>query len=422
MRLGLMIAAALLTATAGFAQATSTFNGRVLDQGDAVLPGVTVTATNTSTGVARTTVTNADGQYSMPGLEPGTYEIKTDLVGFAPSVRRNVSLTINATLTVDFKLALAGVNETLTVTGEAPLIQATQSKVANTIETKELQNLPMISRTISGMLELLPGAAPVAALHRTKETVGSVSYGGSSGGNVIPTVDGADNRDNHYSGPLMSFTTESLEQFQLASNQFSAADGRSSGAAISLVTKSGTNQLHGTVFGYERDRKLTSKDYFTQPANAAKTPFGRQQSGGSVGGPISRNKMFFFGAVEQQQEHQGIFIPQDLYAQLDALVPLLVPRPRRGDLNCLPRIGSCDLTLWMKDSSSRPRFPGLCLSATDRQFLAAQTRDGRAVSARSWKRIRILELLHKHWSLADVAAAIGTYPREVRRVGWRYLD
>jgi hypothetical protein len=310
-------------ASVAYAQATSTFNGRVVDQADAVLPGVTVTVTNSATGVVRTAVSNGEGMYLLPGLDPGTYQVKTELAGFAESVRDNVRLNVNSTITIDFKLALAGLNETLTVTGEAPLIQATQSKVANTIETTELQNLPMITRTISGMLELLPGAAPVAALHRTKESVGTVSYGGSSGGNVIPTVDGADNRDNHYSGPLMSFTTESLEQFQLASNQFSAADGRSSGAAISLVTKSGTNELHGTVFGYERDRKLTSKDYFTQQANATKTPFGRQQYGGSIGGPLIRNKMVFFGAVEQQQEHQGIFVPQDLYAQLDALVPQL---------------------------------------------------------------------------------------------------
>jgi hypothetical protein len=324
-RVGLSIVTLCLVATASvaYAQATSTFNGRVVDQADAVLPGATVTVTNTATGVVRTTVSNAEGQYFLPGLEPGTYQVKTELAGFAESLRDNVRLNVNSTITIDFKLALAGVNETLTVTGEAPLIQSTQSKVATTIETTELQNLPMITRTISGMLELLPGASPVAALHRTKESVGSVSYAGSSGGNVIPTVDGADNRDNHYSGPLMSFTTESLEQFQLASNQFSAADGRSSGAAISLVTKSGTNQLHGTVFGYERDRKLTSTDYFARQANAPKTPFSRQQFGGSAGGPIIKNKMFFFGAIEQQQQHQGYFIPQDLYAQLDALVPFL---------------------------------------------------------------------------------------------------
>ena len=120
------------------AQATSTFNGRVLDRDDAVLPGVTVTATNTNTGVVRTTVTNAEGVYSMPGLEPGVYDVKTDLTGFASAVRERVTLAINATITLDFRLTLAGVEETLTVTGQAPLIETTQSKFASTIETTEL--------------------------------------------------------------------------------------------------------------------------------------------------------------------------------------------------------------------------------------------------------------------------------------------
>ena len=321
MRVWLVAAIVALAATSAFAQATSTFNGRVVDNSDAVLPGVTVTVTNKATGVVRTTVTNEDGQYAMPGLDPGTYEVKTDLAGFQPSARDNVNLLVNASLTVDFKLALAGVNETLTVTGEAPLIEATQSKVANTIQTTELQNLPMVTRTVTGMLELLPGASPVAALHRTKETVGTVSYSGGSGGDVAETVDGADNRDNHYGGPLMSFTTESLDQFQLSTNQFSAADGRTSGAAITLVTKSGTNQFHGTVFGYERDKSLTAKDYFTSKAGANKSPFSRQQYGGSFGGPLVHNKMFFFGAIEQQSQSQGNFVPTTLYNQLQALVP-----------------------------------------------------------------------------------------------------
>ena len=320
MRLWIVAALLLVTTAPAFGQATSTFNGRVLDQGDAVLPGVTVTATHVSTGVTRETVTNAEGSYYMPGLEPGVYNVKTDLTGFAPSARQNVNLVLNATLTIDFKLALAGLNETLTVTGEAPMIEVTQSKVANTIQTTELQNLPMLTRTISGMLELLPGAAPVGELHRTKQNVGTVSFGGSSGGNVTPTVDGADNRDNHYSGPLMSFTTESLEQFQLASSQFTAADGRTSGAAVSLVTKSGTNLLHGSVFGYERDRKLTSKDFFTKQANGAKSPFSRQQFGGSVGGPIIKNRMFFFGAIEQMLEKKGTFVPASQYNELENLV------------------------------------------------------------------------------------------------------
>ena len=194
----------LTTAPSAFCQATSTFNGRVLDQGDAVLPGVTVTAANVSTGVARTTVTNADGFYYMPGLEPGVYQVSTELPGFAPSRRERVNLDVNATITLDFKLALAGVNETLTVTGETPMIEVTQSKVASSIQATELQNLPMITRTVSGMLALLPGATPMAPTDRSKTSVGSVSYAGASGTNVIPTVDGADNRDNQFGGPLIA--------------------------------------------------------------------------------------------------------------------------------------------------------------------------------------------------------------------------
>ncbi len=203
----LVAAAMLLTAAPLFAQATSTFSGRIVDAGDAVLPGVTVSVINENTGVLRTTVSNPEGQYFLPGLEPGVYGIRTELQGFAPSVREHVTLAINATITLDFKLALVGLAETISVTGQAPLIEVTQSKVASRIEATELQNLPMITRTISGMLELLPGAAPVAELHRTKTNVGTVSFMGSSGANMVPSVDGADNRDNSYGGPLMTRRT-----------------------------------------------------------------------------------------------------------------------------------------------------------------------------------------------------------------------
>jgi hypothetical protein len=314
-----LAAATLLTAVPLFAQATSTFSGRIVDAGDAVLPGVTVTVTNDNTGVVRTAVTNGEGQYFLPGLEPGVYGIRTELPGFAPSERDHVALAINATITLDFKLALVGVAETISVTGEAPLIEVTQSKVTASIEATELQNLPMITRTITGMLELLPGAAPVADLHRTKNNVGTVSFMGSAGANMVPSVDGADNRDNNYGGPLMSFSTESLEQFQLATSQFTAADGRTGGASVTLVTKAGTNTLHGSAFVYERDRKLSSKDYFTAQSGADKVPFSRQQFGGSIGGPVIRNRVFFFGAVEQMREDTALPVPDSQYNQLEVL-------------------------------------------------------------------------------------------------------
>jgi hypothetical protein len=318
---GIWLVACVVLTTSGLAsaQATSTFNGRILDQGDAVLPGVTVTATNTSTGVVRTTVTNGEGAYSMPGLELGVYDVHTDLSGFAPATRMRVTLGLNTTITLDFRLTLAGLQETLTVTGQAPLIEVTQSAVISTIETTEVQNLPMITRSINGMLELLPGATPMAPIDRTKQSVGNVSFGGSSGTNVSATVDGADNRDQRQGGTLMNFTLESLEQFQLATSQFGAADGRTGGVAISLITKSGTNVPHGSAFIFARDKALTAKDYFSKQDNLDKVPYSRQQSGGSIGGPILRNRMFFFGAGEFVNENTSIPVPArqfDLFEQL----------------------------------------------------------------------------------------------------------
>src|SRR5882672_6455285 len=203
----LIVAGATLVSAQG---AFGTFNGRVLDQGDAVLPGVTITATNTSTNVARITVTNDEGLYNLPALDPGVYTIQTELAGFAFSTRTGVTLAINQTITVDFTMGLAGVNENITVSGTTPLIEATQSLVASTIRTREVENLPLITRNLNGLLSLLPGSKAVTALHPLKRQSGSVSFGGSTGRNMIPVVDGGDNRDILVGGPMMSFTVEGI--------------------------------------------------------------------------------------------------------------------------------------------------------------------------------------------------------------------
>lgn len=319
--MSLIISVVLASTGLVFAQAsTGTINGRVLDQGDAVLPGVTVTATNQKTGVVRTTVTNGEGAYFLPGLEPGTYNIATELQGFASSTRTGVPLVVNATITVDLRMSLAGVAESVTVTGEAPLIEVTQSKVASTIETTELQSLPLSARNVSGMLALLPGAVQIEPNHRSKTNVGTVSYGGSSGTNVIPSVDGADNRDNQFGGPLLAYSTEAIEQFQLATSQFNASDGRTGGAALTMVTKSGTNALRGSAFAFGRSDKLTAKDFFTRAAKRDKTPFSRQSFGGSAGGPLIRNRAFFFGAIERLREDSELGVPDNLFREKQLLV------------------------------------------------------------------------------------------------------
>ena len=142
------------------------------------------------------------------------------------------------------------------------------------------------------------------------------------------TVDGADNRDNRQGGTLMNFTLESLEQFQLATSQFSAADGRTGGVAISMVTKSGTNVFHGSGFIFVRDKALTAKDYFTKRDNREEVPYSRQQWGGSIGGPIVRNRMFFFGAVEYVNEDTSIPVPDRQFNELELLVAATSRRER----------------------------------------------------------------------------------------------
>src|SRR3989441_2513313 len=285
--------------TLGLAQgALGTLNGRVIDQGDAVLPGVSVTATNTNTNVSRTTVTNAEGLYSLPALEPGVYVIQAELPGFGTSIQKDVTLAVNQTITVDIKMGLAGVTENITVAGTAPLIDVTQSLVSATIRTREVVNLPLLTRNLNGLLALVPGSKPIAIIHPLKRQWGSISFGGSTGRNTIQVVDGGDNRDNIVGGPLLVYTVEGVEEFQVASHQFSAADGRSSGAAVNILTKSGTNTLRGSGFLLARDRSMTAKDYFTARDNLPKLPYSRQQFGGSVGGPVVTSRAFFFGALE----------------------------------------------------------------------------------------------------------------------------
>src|SRR5262249_40733949 len=268
-RLAWLIASVILAdATLVMAQgALGTFNGRVVDPGNAVLPGVTVTATNTNTNLARTTVTNAEGLYTLAGLDPGVYAIQAELTGFSTSTGTGVGLAVNQTITIDITLGLAGVTENITVAGSAPLIDVTQSLVSSTIRTREVENLPLITRNLNRVLSLMPGAKPMAGHHRPKPQEGSVSFGGSGGRNVVPVIDGGDNRDNLVGGAMINVTVEGIEEFQVASHQFSAADGRSGGAAVTILTKSGTNALRGSGFFFDRDKAMTAKDYFTARAN-----------------------------------------------------------------------------------------------------------------------------------------------------------
>src|SRR5262245_54224176 len=203
-KVGLALVVCLATGSVLFAQATASISGRVIDQANAVLPGVTVTVTNTATGATRDTVTNEEGLYSVPALNPGTYSVKAELAGFAPQVRDRVEVLTGANMAVELKLGVAAVAETITVSGQAPLVESTQAVVSSSIRQSEVAQLPMINRSMTALITMLPGAREVPATVSAKgQSLSWVSVGGGGGQNVVTVVDGVDNKVYDWGGAVL---------------------------------------------------------------------------------------------------------------------------------------------------------------------------------------------------------------------------
>src|SRR5882724_2363233 len=252
----------LLATTGTYAQFAGTIAGRVVDQGGAVVVSATATATNAGTGLVRTTVTNSDGLYSFAALQPGTYNVKIEMTGFAISAKNGVTLVGDSTVTADFQLGVASMSQQVEVTEAAVMVETTQSVVAGSIQASEVQNLPMLNRTFMGLVTLTPEARPAPILNSTKLTFGGgISVGGGSGRSLVTEVVGAENRDDIVGGPMMNFTIEGVQEFKLLAHAFSAQYGRGSAGVVEVVSKSGTNQLHGTAFGFGRNDAMTAIEY-----------------------------------------------------------------------------------------------------------------------------------------------------------------
>jgi hypothetical protein len=292
----------LISAPPLFAQATGTINGRIVDQGDAVLPGVTINVKNSATGATRSTVTNAEGLYTVAALERGTYDLTTDLTGFAPATR-HVELIAGSTITSDFKLGLANLSENLTVQGSIPLIETTQALVSSTIRQTEVSQLPMVNRSLAAMMTLLPGVREVAAAGSHGHAAGYVSFAGNTGRSYNMYVDGVDNKEDQDGGTLVQLSLDGIEEFRALGAGFQAEYGRGSTVVV-LASKAGTNQLRGSGFLFGRNQSLLATDYFSKPENGGlgKQPFSRAQFGGSFGGPIKRDRAWFFSSVERIQQ------------------------------------------------------------------------------------------------------------------------
>jgi hypothetical protein len=307
-----------------FAQATGVIDGRVTDSGGATVPGATVEVTNEATNVSRTTTTNENGIYSFAALQPGTYSVRVELSGFASQVKNGLTLTALATVSTDFTIAVAGLTEEVNVVGTAVLVDTTQSVVAGSIATEEVENLPMLNRSIMGLVTLTPAARPAPILNSTKLTFGGgISVGGAAGRNVMMNVDGSENRDAIVGGPMMNFTLEGIQEFKLLAHGFSAQYGRSNNAVVEVVTKSGSSRWSGSGFAFGRNSALTAIEYFNKVGNLPESDYDREQVGGSIGGPLKSGKLFLFVASEGTNQTYTRVFPTAVYNEAVILAKAL---------------------------------------------------------------------------------------------------
>jgi len=295
----------LLTAVTASAQlSTATLYGTVTDPEGAVVPQAKVTITQTETGFVRNVVTNADGSYRADFLPIGPYKISVDATGFKHLDRTGITLTVTEQAHLDLALAVGGAEQTVEVTAAVPLLNTGNSTLGSTVTNVEIDNLPLVDRNVYALLDLTPGVQNnnnagsggnggvinplgypeqhVKINGSTDSSVGQVSYYLDGGSNMT----GIRNTGNPLPNP------DAIREFAVQTNNFSAQFGRSSGGVVTVLTKSGTNQFHGSAFEFYRDRNFNA----TEHNQAGKTPYNQHRFGFTLGGPIKRDKLFFFGS------------------------------------------------------------------------------------------------------------------------------
>jgi hypothetical protein len=245
-----------------------------------------------------------------------------------------VELLVGQTATANVVMNPGSISETIEVTSEAPLIDVVKTSVSQQITPSEVEELPMLGRDVANLAYLAPGVKATDSYDPTKNRYAILSVNGQSGRNVNVTINGVDNKDNTVGGPVMQLPLEAVQEFVISTQRFSAANGRSEGAAINMITKAGTNNYHGSLFGFFREQEFNAANVFEQQSGQ-KGPYSRQFFGGSVGGPVVRDKLYGFFAIERQRENTSITEDPTALAELTlaknaglaAEPAAIIPRP-----------------------------------------------------------------------------------------------
>jgi hypothetical protein len=317
------------------AQVVGQIQGTVTDAQGGVLPGVSLTLRNTDTGVSRTSVSETDGQYRFAGLPPGTYQLKAELQGFASVDVSNLTVTIGLQLRQDLKMQLQSLQETVTVTGESPVIEVTRTEVAQVITQEQIDTLPMADRQPASLVLLLPGTnMDNTQVRRSQANIGA---GGINNQMNAYFLDGASNWSTNSGQQHAEMPQLAIREFRVNVAQASAEHGGNVAGLVSIVTRSGTNRFSGEALEFFKNQSMQARDKNAEDVGAPKPDYKRNQWGLSFGGPIIKDKLHFYSAIEYQTENKSFTVnsgqPQ-FYSSLEGVFPTNYLRHKyflRGD-------------------------------------------------------------------------------------------
>jgi Outer membrane receptor for ferrienterochelin and colicins len=324
--MALCAVALLISSSIAFGQAQANaadLTGTVVDPNGAVVPGATVAARNLATNISRTTTSGDDGTYQFIALPPGEYEVTTEATTFKKIAISPVRLTVGQSAELRISLEIGGTDVVVNVTGDdVQLVETTRTTVATTIDQERIQNLPINERSATGFALTIStvgrdngrpiGPAPTSGLN----------IGGQRGRSTLVQVDGADFTDNSVNAARSTVSQEAVQEFQVATNSYAPEFGRATGGIVNVVTKSGTNEYRGNIFGFIRDKSIQARNAF---APIDDPDFRRTQFGGTFGGPIVKDRTFFFASYERRQRDESGFFTSDVDRGLSSSVTLGAP-------------------------------------------------------------------------------------------------
>ena len=318
------------------AQALGNVVGTVTDQGGAVVPGATVIVINEGTQFARTTTTNANGQFVADSFPTGRISVTAERTGFQKLVRSGLELTAADTITVDLRLSLGSVQQTMEVQAEASLVQSQTATVSTLVNSTQTMEMPLNERSFTNLVQLTAGASPstpgmaASLTGYTMRANNGISLNGATANDNAYLIDGLYNRQLWISTLVMNPPVEAIQETRILASDYSAQYGNAAGGVTIVLTKSGTNDLHGTAFEYLRNNATDANTFFSNQAGKPKAPYRRNEFGGTIGAPIRRDKTFIFA------DYQGIRLVQPA-TQVDTL-PTLAQRQmvQAGDFSQFP--------------------------------------------------------------------------------------